>query len=119
MAEARGFPRKTLMKSQKSIRHPLCREALQHFGVSPASAAQPLNPAVTRWIWPDRKTPPLSLATLCEVVLTAAYASKTNRTAELRIYLATKGLKIEDLAPQGAIQNTHSTEAHEGMLGAA
>ena len=44
------------MPSTPPIRHPLSREAITHFGVSPALVAQPLNPAATRWIWPDKKT---------------------------------------------------------------
>ena len=107
------------MDSTTPIRHPLCREAITHFGVSPATVAQPLNPAVTRWIWPDKKTPPVSLATLCEVVLTAAYAMKIGRTAELQAYLGVKGLKVQDVAAMAKDTTAHGSEAHEAARGAA
>jgi hypothetical protein len=107
------------MDSTTPIRHPLCREAITHFGVSPAIVAHPLNPAATRWIWPDKKTPAVSLATLCEVVLTAAYAMKTGRTAELQAYLEAKGLKVQDVATTVKATAALGPEAHEAARGAA
>ena len=105
------------MESTTPIRHPLCREAITHFGVSPALVAQPLNPAATRWIWPDKKNPAVSLATLCEVVLTAAYAMKAGRTAELQAYLETKGLKGPDGVAIMKATTAPELEAHEAACG--
>ena len=107
------------MDSTTPIRHPLCREAIIHFGVSPAIVAQPLNPAATRWIWPDKKTTPVSLATLCEVVLTAAYAMKTGRTVELQAYFEAKGLKAQDGAAMMKATAMLGPDAHEAARGAA
>ena len=107
------------MDSTSPIRHPLCREAIIHFGVSPPIVAQPLNPAATRWIWPDKKTPAVSLATLCEVVLTVAYAMKVGRTAELQAYLGAKGLKVQDVAPMAKDTTALGSEAHEDAHGVA
>ena len=107
------------MDSTTPIRHPLSREAIIHFGVSPAIVAQPLNPAATRWIWPDKKTTPVSLATLCEVVLTAAYAMKTGRTAELQAYLEAKGLKVQDVTATVKATAMLGPDAHEAARGAA
>lgn len=101
------------MKSTSPIRHPLCREAITHFGVSPALVALPLNPAATRWIWPDRENPAVSLATLCEVVLTAAYAMKAGRTAELQAYLEAKGLKGPEGVAGMKATIARELEAHE------
>ncbi len=107
------------MDTTTPIRHPLCREAITHFGVSPATVAQPLNPAATRWIWPDKKTPAVSLATLCEVVLTAAYAMKTGRTVELQAYLQAKGLTVQDRAAMVEATAALGPEAPEAARGVA
>lgn len=101
------------------IRHPLCREAITHFGVSPAIVTHPLNPAATRWIWPDMKTPLVSLAMLCEVVLTAAYAMKTGRTAELQSYLQAKGLTVQGETTLVEATAALGPEAHETAHGGA
>lgn len=71
--------------------HPLYREALQHFQVSASQMAFFLNPSLYGRLWPNGKAP-VSIAWLCEVVLTTAYAARTGRTAELSAYLATKGI---------------------------
>jgi hypothetical protein len=74
------------------LHHPLYREALDHFRVSASQTAQHLNPALHRWLWPDNKQVPVSLATLCEVVLVAAFAAKTGRELDLKAFLAAKGI---------------------------
>ncbi len=74
------------------LHHPLYREALDHFRVSASQTAQHLNPALHHWLWPDSKQVPVSLATLCEVVLVAAFAAKTGREPDLRAFLAAKGI---------------------------
>ena len=107
------------MPSTTPIRHPLSREAITHFGGSPAIVAQPLNPAATRWIWPDMRTPLVSLAMLCEVVRTAAFAMKTGRTAELQAYLQTKGLTVQDEARPMEASAALEPEAHEAARGGA
>ena len=107
------------MDSTTPIRHPLCREAITHFGVSPAIVAQPLNPAATRWIWPDKKSPAVSLATLCEVVLTAAYAMKTGRIVELQAYLEAKGLTVQNGAAMAEPTGALEPKAHQAARGAA
>ncbi len=85
------------------LHHPLYREALDHFRVSASQTAQHLNPALHRWLWPDRTQVPVSLATLCEVVLVAAFAAKTGRELDLKAFLASKGIVPKEDTPLPAL----------------
>jgi hypothetical protein len=80
------------MSENGSIRHPLTKEAFAHLRTSPSVVAQHLNPALTSVLWPGKRQAPVSIATLCEIVLTTAYAEQTGKQAELQDYLKAKGL---------------------------
>jgi hypothetical protein len=80
------------MSDPSTIRHPLTKEALVHLRTSPSAVAQHLNPALTGVLWPRQRRAPVSIATLCEIVLTTAYAEQAGKVTELQDYLKSKGL---------------------------
>jgi hypothetical protein len=91
--------------TSKSLHHPLYREALDTFHVSASQTAHHLTPALPRWLWPAKSNPPVSIATLCEVILVAAFAARTGRDSDFKAYLAAKGLAPKPEEPQdGATQ---------------
>ncbi len=84
------------------LHHPLYRETLDTFQVSASQIAHHLSPILTRWLWPKKTNPPISLVTLIEVVLVAAFAVKTGRDSDLTAYLAAKGRTVRTEVSQAA-----------------
>lgn len=69
----------------------LYEEARDHFEVTASMAAHPIQDWLSDRVWPTGN-PPVSMAWLCGVVLTAAFAMKKDRLEDLKAWLATKGL---------------------------
>ena len=87
------------------LHHPLYRETLDTFQVSASQTAHHLSPILTPWLWPKKTNPPISLVTLIEVVLVAAFAVKTGRDSDFKAYLAAKGLTARPEVSQ--VTTTH------------